>query len=147
MRAKIAEMLRNQSRIWGIPFFHAGGETPAKQYLEIYRDMLDGHGRALVGRLFQEGNDEHCEFVFRYDPNYHKEPISAFPDLGKEYRSEQLWPFFSARIPPIDREDVREAITALNINADQPIEILGKVARLSVTSPYEFQLNGVDGPA
>ena len=141
MREKIAEMLRNQSRFWGTHIFHAGRKTPSEQCLEIYRGMPDGHGRSLVGRLSQEKSEEKSEFVFRYDPGYHREPISAFPDLDKEYRSRELWPFFSARIPPIDREDMREAIAAFNIKSDQPIEILGKVARFSVTSPYEFQLN------
>ncbi len=132
---KLAELLRNQRRSWGIHIFRAGRETSPEQYLEIYRETPGG--RSLVGSLSQEEE----KFVFRYDPDYRAEPISAFPDLAKEYRSEELWPFFSVRIPPIEREDMREAIAARNIKSDQPIELLGKVAKFSVTNPYEFQLN------
>ncbi len=135
MMEKIVEMLRNQSQAWGIQIFQAGRETSPEQYLEIYIGTPDG--RSLVGRLSQEEG----KFVFRYDPAYHADPISAFSDLDKEYRSGELWPFFSVRIPPIDREDMREAIAARNIKSDQPIELLGKVANFSVTSPYEFQLH------
>ncbi len=141
MMEKIAEILRNQSRFWGTRIFHAGRDTPSEQYLEVYRGVPDGHGRSLVGRLSQEKREGGSEFVFRYDPDYQEEPISAFPDLNKKYRSRELWPFFSARIPPIGREDMREAIEASHIRSDHPIEILGKIARFSVTSPYEFQLN------
>lgn len=142
MMEKIAEMIRKQSHFWGTHIFQAGGQTSSEKCLAIYIGMPDGDERSLVGRLSQEKGEEQSEFVFRYDPDYHKEPISDFPYLDREYRAKNLWPFFSARIPPIDREDIREAIKALNIQSDQPLEILGKVARVSITSPYEFQLEG-----
>lgn len=145
MMEKIAEMIRKQSHFWGTHIFQAGGQPSSKRCLAIYIGIPDGDERSLVGRLFQEKSEEQSEFVFRYDPAYHKEPISDFPYLEREYRSKALWPFFSARIPPIDREDIREAIKALHIQSDQPLELLGKVARVSVTSPYEFQLEGGEG--
>ena len=69
-----------------------------------------------------------------------KEPISAFPRIDKEYRSECLWPFFAVRIPPMEREDVKEEITNRSLKEDQVIEILGSIARVSVTNLYEFRL-------
>lgn len=130
MMEKIAEMIRKQRHFWGTHIFQADCKTSSEKCLEIYRGVPDGDERSLVGRLSQEKSEEKSEFVFRYDPDYHQEPISDFPSLDKEYRAKDLWPFFSARIPPTDREDIREAIEALNIQSDQPLEILGKVARL-----------------
>ena len=127
-------------KAWGTNLFHASSRSPLGRSLEIYRQTPDG--KYLVGRLFREQD----EFVFRYDSDYGKEPISAFPQIGQEYRSQHLWPFFAVRIPPIDREDMREEISARSLEEDQIIEILGSVAKVSVTNPYEFKLAGGQTP-
>ena len=124
-------------KVWGANLFHTSSGAPLGRSLEIYRQTPDG--RYLVGRLSREQD----EFVFRYDSDYGEEPISAFPQIDQEYRSQHLWPFFAVRIPPIDREDMRKEILARSLEEDQIIEILGSVAKVSVTNPYEFEL--VDG--
>ena len=128
--------LLNQARIWGTNLVYGTSETPMEQTLEIYRQSADE--RFLVGRL----SCEQGEFVFRYDPNYRGKPISAFPNTEQEYRSRHLWPFFAIRIPPLDREDMRREIRNQSLREDQIIEILGSVAKVSVTNPYEFKLVG-----
>ena len=135
MKANIAELF-NQAKIWGMNLIHAPSETPVERTLEIYRQSADE--RLLVGRL----SCEQGEFVFRYDSSYRGEPISAFPDTEEEYRSRHLWPFFAIRIPPLDREDMRREIKNQSLGEDQIIEILGSVAKVSVTNPYEFKLGG-----
>ena len=124
-------------KVWGANLFHTSSDSPLGRSLEIYRQTPDG--RYLVGRLSREQD----EFVFRYDSGYGEEPISAFPQIDREYRSPHLWPFFAVRIPPIDREDMRKEILARSLEEDQIIEILGSVAKVSVANPYEFKL--VDG--
>ena len=39
---KLAELLRNQRRSWGIHIFRAGRETSPEQYLEIYIERRRG---------------------------------------------------------------------------------------------------------
>ncbi len=107
---------------------------PQEMTLEVNRKLPSEP--VLVGRL----TCEEGEYVFRYDPEYVGEPIFAFPDVGKEYRSKYLWPFFSIRIPPLNREDMRKEMINRSLRDDQILEILGSVAKISVTSPYEFQL-------
>ena len=127
-------------KAWGANLIHAPSGAPLGRSLEIYRQMPDGG--CLVGRLSREQD----EFVFRYDSNYGAEPISAFPRIDQEYRSQHLWPFFAVRIPPIDREDMRKEISDLSLEEDQIIEILGLVAKVSATNPYEFKLAGGQTP-
>ena len=127
-------------KVWGTNLFHTSSGSSLGRSLEIYRQTPDG--RYLVGRLSRERD----EFVFRYDSDYGEEPISAFPQIDQEYRSQHLWPFFAVRIPPIDREDMRKEILARSLEEDQIIEILGSVARVSVTNPYEFELAGGQTP-
>ena len=123
-------------KVWRANLIRTSSATPMERKLDIYKQTPDG--LCLVGRL----SCEQDEFVFRYDPAYREEPISAFPGIDQEYRSQHLWPFFAVRIPPIDREDMRKEILDLSLEEDQIIEILGLVAKVSVTNPYEFKLAG-----
>ena len=106
--------------------------------LEVYLQSTNGR-RSLVGRLSYEKD----EFVFRYDSDYKGNPISAFPRTADEYHSGSLWPFFTTRIPPLDRADMQREILKRSLREDQVIEILGSVAKVSATNPYELKL--VDG--
>lgn len=135
MKKQFVELL-GHVKTWGMNTFHAPSTTSVVQTLEVYR--MSTEENVLVGRLSCEDD----EFVFRYDSNYRWKPISAFPDTAHEYRSKSLWPFFAIRIPPFDREDMRREIVNQSLREDQIIEILGSVAKVSVTNPYEFKLAG-----
>ena len=123
-----------QAKEWGVSLFGVSSKTPKELTLEVYRKTPSED--VWVGRLLCEGD----EYVFRYDPSYAGQPISAFPALNQEYRSTFLWPFFAIRIPPLDREDMREEIANRSLGEDQVLEILGSVAKVSVANPYEFKL-------
>lgn len=123
-------------KAWGTYKMNASSTIPVEHSLEVYRQTPDE--RSLVGRLSREQD----EFVFRYDSEYGAEPISAFPRIDQEYRSRHLWPFFAARIPPFDRDDMPEEMLKRSLQEDQIIDILGGVAKFSVTNPYEFELAG-----
>lgn len=95
-----------------------------------------------IGVLRKDGD----EFVFSYDPSYmitpNAAPIAAFPELHKEYRSERLWPFFAVRLPPVEREDVRDAMRRRDIEDDDVFRLLGELSKRAVASPYRFALGG-----
>lgn len=135
MKKSVFDLLTS-ARFWGTKPIRAPSTVPTESTLEVY---LQSAGQpALVGCLSLEQG----EYVFRYEPSYAGQPISAFPEVGQEYRSRYLWPFFATRIPPFDREDMRKVINDRQLNEDQTIEILGSVAKLSAANPYEFKLAG-----
>ena len=134
MKRSLFDLLNPKA--WGTNLIQASEGASPERTLGIYRPT-SGEDR-LVGRLFREQDD----FVFRYDSDYDRDPISAFPKIDKEYRSKHLWPFFAVRIPPMDREDMQKEIQSRSLNKNQIIEILGSVAKVSVTSPYKFKLFG-----
>lgn len=84
--------------------------------------------------------------MFRYDPIFAQAqdatPISAFPDLDQEYRSEDLWPFFAVRLPPVEREDVKRALEQRHIPESDVLRLLAELSRRGVSSPYRFSLAG-----
>jgi HipA-like protein len=127
---------------WGVSLPQASPEAVAAR-VHVY-SPVEGpqHELRLIGVLSQEEGS----FVFRYDPSFvaspEAEPILAFPDLRAEYRSRELWPFFAVRIPPADRKDVRDALTRMHLRPEQTLEILGTLAKRSISNAYRFDLVG-----
>lgn len=96
--------------------------------------------RVLVGRLGKDGP----VYVFRYADEFLKRrdvpTLPDFPVADKVYRSADLWPFFMARLPAHQRPDVQEVLKSEGIEPDNTIEVLGKLGRRSISSPYELEL-------
>ncbi len=126
--------LLGQAKDWGARVLSASPSTPTELTLGVYRRT--SNELIVVGHLSREKD----EYVFRYDSGYEGDPITAFPIKDKEYRSPVLWPFFLVRIPPLDREDVREEIMRRKLSEDQVLEILGTLGKFSVANPYEFKV-------
>ena len=98
---------------------------------------LDRGERILVGTLRREADD----FVFEYSTEFVKSGLPLLPDFpktGEVYRSPDLWPFFLVRLPPVDRPDVRAEIERMNRQADHTLQILSRLGRAAITSPYEL---------
>jgi HipA-like protein len=131
--------IRDEFDSWGI-------RLPTASRLREPRIMVfldrapEGKRDVLVGILSQDEG----EFVFRYDAGYilrpDPRPISAFPDLQKEYRGRDLWPFFAARMPPMEREDVKAEMLKAHLQPGDTIRLLGTLSKKTITNPYRFEL-------
>ena len=97
-------------------------------------------GRVRIGRLAKDGD----VYVFRYDEEFlRRKDVPTLPDFPvptKVYRSSDLWPFFMARLPAQQRPDVQAVMEKEGISPDNAIEVLGRLGRKSVSSPYELEL-------
>ena len=106
-----------------------------REYRVIWQNQIT---RSLlhVGWLTYTGE----EFVFTYveaartDPEF--EPFPAFPSLDGEYRSPDLFPFFSVRLTSAADPAFDSIIQALGLDRDEatPAELL---ARTPSTSPHD----------
>lgn len=117
---------------------HRAATTPSGKRLYLY--LPTDEGMIPVGTLSRDGE----EFVFAYDPKFIRRtdlpPISTFPDKTKEYRSAVLWPVFEVRLPPLGRPDIASRVEAEKIDTHDVLELLAKVGRKTLTTPYEFSL-------
>lgn len=79
-----------------------------------------------IGRLEVHGQS----YEFRYDDRVAEvegfEPFLAFPDLGRTYRSEELFPFFSNRVLSARRPDYPVYLERLGLRTGDPVEILAR---------------------
>ena len=117
----------------------AGRDRAGNEEVRLYLS-LPPHGRLLVGKLTKDGDS----YEFRYSDQFAETtdipPLPGFPDRGKAYRSQDLWPFFISRLPPSDRPDVQAVIREQGIEPENALEMLGKLSKRAVSSPYELEL-------
>ena len=106
--------------------------------LRLFVLLPDGE-RQLIGALWADKG----EYVFAYDDAFRRaprvQPLAAFPDVDKVYRDAKLWTFFRARIPPVARQDVRNALERSNTDPADTLRVLARVARRSVANPYVLE--------
>ncbi len=98
------------------------------------------HGeRIVMGRLRREGD----AYRFDYEPGVMRrsdvQPIPEFPELDRTYRADRLWPFFTSRLPPLKRQDVKATIAARGVSPDDTLELLVELSGGSVASPYVLE--------
>lgn len=94
-----------------------------------------------VGRL--EADTEHSNFVFRYTQGaiaaqrggFH--PIASFPRLEERYQSEELFPMFKNRVIGKQRKDFASYLRSLDLDRNDPIEILAITGGERQTDSFE----------
>ena len=84
-------------------------------------------------------------WTMRYTDAFKKQsriaPLVPFPDVNKVYRSPELWPFFSVRIPSIARPEVERMVREEHLDYDDAAAMLRRFGRKSVADPYELRPN------
>ena len=88
-----------------------------------------------VGRL--DADAEHSNYVFQYtrgaiaaqDGGFH--PMASFPRLEERYQSDELFPMFMNRVLGHHRKDFAEYLASLDLDRNDPIEILAITDRKS----------------
>ncbi len=61
-----------------------------------------------------------------------------FPETDVEYTNNQLWPFFSYRIPGLNQPSVQDIIKHEDIDDKNEAELLKKFGKLSVFNPFRL---------
>jgi len=106
-----------------------------------------------VGRLAYLPDDNGGLYEFAYIRGAQEatgtgfRPFLAFPDLGRVYRSRELFPFFANRLMPRSRPDFAEYLSWLDLDPGTatPIQVLGRGGGARVTDEVElFPLSEFD---
>ena len=125
-------------RSWGLASAPAPRDDLDRK-IDVLLSLPNGK-RLLVGTLSYADN----EYVFQYSEAFKHQsdvpPIAAFANLGEEYRSPVLWPFFTVRLPPTHRADVQKLTAGRNIDTADQVRMLAELGRRSLTSPYDLEL-------
>lgn len=103
---------------------------------------VDGEPIATIRR-------EEDEYVLTYTEAFLRSGLPPFnasdlkkgelPVVGIEYRSEELWYPFAARMPSPNRDDYRRLLEKNGLSGrEDPLVILGRVARYSISKPWDL---------
>ena len=97
--------------------------------------LVDG---IVVGYL--SANDG--EWYFNYSEEFKKQNdyklITGFSEIGKVYKSEELWPFFQIRIPGLKQPAVMETLEKEKIDKDDEVQLLKRFGQKTIANPYEL---------
>ncbi len=95
--------------------------------------------RVTVGVLTFDGH----EWKFCYSDAFKDSslrPITEFPDIHKEYKSTELWPFFLMRIPSLRRAFIKETAAQQHIDPKDEARLLEHFGRRTIANPFELIL-------
>ncbi|HLR33520.1 MAG TPA: HipA N-terminal domain-containing protein [Fodinibius sp.] len=65
-------------------------------------------------------------------------PIVQFPDTHKVYKNEELWPFFTIRIPGLNQPEIAQIIEAEDIDRTNEVELLKRFGEKTISNPYDL---------
>jgi HipA-like protein len=79
-------------------------------------------------------------WVYEYSPEFRRqselEPLVAFPDVKRVYKSESLWPFFMARIPGLNQPEIRAILQAERLDEHNPVDLLRRFGERTISNPF-----------
>lgn len=112
----------------------AGISTPPHEiavFILIYKELKVGF------LILNEGVWE-----FTYSDEFKNQtklaPLVQFPDKEKVYTSQELWPFFSYRIPGLSQPSVQKIIKQEAIDQTNEVALLKKFGEFSVYNPFKL---------
>lgn len=96
-------------------------------------------GNLEVGRLWYKNG----KWIFKYSAEFKETPgiktLADFPDIHKTYENQELWPFFSSRIPSTARPRVKKVLEREGINDSDLLSLLIRFGKHTITNPFELQ--------
>ena len=95
--------------------------------------------KQVIGILSYE--NKHWTFLYtdEFKKNQDLRPIIDFPDTGKIYINEQLWPFFASRIPTLNQSYQYKKIAKAKIKKDDSVGLLKVFGNETITNPFRLQ--------
>jgi HipA-like protein len=89
-------------------------------------------------------------WIFSYSDTFREQktekkvkPIVNFPDTTRTYKSSELWPFFTTRIPGLTQPQVQEIVKREHIDIHNTVELLQRFGRETITNPFLLTQMGV----
>lgn len=93
-------------------------------------------GALHVGTLTREGQ----EWVFSYSEAFGRQrqvaPLVNFPMVGRVYRSKELWPFFTLRIPSTTQANVKAYLRERGQTQAEAADLMKKFGLRSISNPF-----------
>ena len=117
-------------------------ETPQSEvaHFELrYKNLLIGTLVLDTGVWIYEYSED---FRSQFSKNDAVKPLVNFSDVTKRYESEELWPFFTARIPGLNQPQIQTIIKKEHIDSTNSVQLLKRFGKESISSPFLLEATG-----
>jgi HipA-like protein len=92
--------------------------------------------KITIGYLTHEDGVWKYEYSKEFKKQNKISAIIDFPQKEKKYEDNQLWPFFSHRIPGLGQPKIKEIIKEENIDPANSIDLLGRFGERTISNPF-----------
>ena len=110
-------------------------QAPPNQSAEFFLT----YGNLLIGTLSVVNTRWKFEYSEEFKKSDSLRPLIEFPDVNESYESEDLWQFFSSRIPSTEQAEVEAILREENISEDDAIGLLRRFGTRTVSNPFKLR--------
>ncbi len=79
-------------------------------------------------------------WTFQYSDDFREQtelkPLTDFPDLNRVYRDQDLWPFFTQRIPSLQQPAVQAFMRKRHLDEVDQVSLLRRFGQRTVANPF-----------
>lgn len=113
---------------------HEGLKTPTNVHAEFILKYED----IIVGYLVLDNGIWKFSYSDEFKGQNKLRPIVQFPDENKVYKNEDLWPFFTIRIPGLNQPTIQTILESENIDRSNEVELLKRFGKNTISNPYKL---------
>ena len=117
---------------------HLEGHEDLKTPKGVHAEFKLKYKSLIIGHL--ELNDG--IWIFYYSKEFKEQdelrPIVQFPDKDKVYKNEELWPFFTIRIPGLNQPEIQNILESEDIDKTNEVALLQRFGKKTISNPYEL---------
>ncbi|MBL9118168.1 MAG: HipA N-terminal domain-containing protein [Verrucomicrobiaceae bacterium] len=96
-------------------------------------------GSLHVGTLSRDDGEWTFEYSMVFRNQRQVKPIVDFPQLDREYRSAELWPFFALRIPSLTQANVQQYLRSQGRTDADAADLMQEFGRRSIANPFVLE--------
>lgn len=117
---------------------HSEGHEGLKTPKDVHAEFILKYEDLKVG--FLELNDGVWKFSYseEFKEQEKLRPIVQFPNVQKIYKNEDLWPFFTIRIPGLNQPAIQKILDSEKIDRSNEVELLKRFGKKTISNPYKL---------
>jgi hypothetical protein len=96
--------------------------------------------KLLIGILSHDGTYWHFSYSDEFRKQSEFSVLIQFPDKDGNYKAQDLWPFFSLRIPSVKQPKIMEIIASEGIDPTDQKAMLARFGKRCIQNPFILTL-------
>lgn len=117
---------------------HSEGHEDLKTPADVHAEFILKYEDMTVGYLELKDGIWKFSYSEEFKEQDELRPIVQFPDKNKAYENEELWPFFTIRIPGLNQPAIQKILESENIDRTNEVELLKRFGKKTISNPYEL---------